>query len=103
MTAMLRYFGSYSSYAEISAVLGVPVGTVRSRLNQVKVKLAEALLKTAGLEHGEARELTASQTRFFSAAFDATCKEVEVTGIGIVRIAGGEIVGRYGASGTLWA
>lgn len=67
---MLRYFGAYSSYREISAILGVPVGTVRSRLNQVKIKLAEALLKTAGLEHAEARRLTESQTRFFEAGYD---------------------------------
>ena len=33
VTAMLRYFGSYSSYEEISAILGVPVGTVKSRLS----------------------------------------------------------------------
>jgi RNA polymerase sigma factor (sigma-70 family) len=68
VTAMLRYFGKYSSYAEISAILGVPVGTVRSRLNQVKIKLADALLKTAGLAHDEARQLTESRTRYFRAA-----------------------------------
>lgn len=70
VTAMLRYFGSYASYEEISAILGVPVGTVRSRLNQVKVKLAEALLETAGLAHDGARRLTESETRFFEAAWD---------------------------------
>ena len=70
VTAMLRYFGSYTSYQEISAILGVPVGTVRSRLSRVKAKLAEALLKTAGLEHDEARRITQSQTRFFVEAFD---------------------------------
>jgi RNA polymerase sigma factor (sigma-70 family) len=70
VTAMLRYFGSYSTYEEISATLGVPVGTVRSRLHQVKIKLAEALLKTAGLEHSEARRLMESQTRFFATGFD---------------------------------
>ena len=70
VTAMLRYFGSYASYEEISAVLGVPVGTVKSRLNQVKIKLAEALLKTAGLEHDEARVVTESQARFFTTVFD---------------------------------
>jgi RNA polymerase sigma-70 factor (ECF subfamily) len=70
VTAMLRYFGSYASYEEISAILGVPVGTVKSRLNQVKVKLADALLKTAGLAHDEAQELMKSQRRFFAAAFD---------------------------------
>ena len=70
VTAMLRYFGNYTSYAEIAAILGIPVGTVRSRLNQVKVKLAEALLKTAMLEHDEARQTTESQTSFFTAAWD---------------------------------
>jgi len=69
-TAMLRYFGSYSSYEEISAVLGVPVGTVKSRLNQAKSRLADSLLETAGLAHGEARQLAESRARFFDAAYD---------------------------------
>ncbi len=68
VTAMLRYFGSYPSYEEIAAILGIPVGTVRSRLRQVKLKLADALLKTAGLEHSEARQLTEFAARYFSAA-----------------------------------
>jgi RNA polymerase sigma factor (sigma-70 family) len=67
VTAMLRYFGYFSSYEEISAILGVPVGTVCSRLSQVKVKLADALLKTAGLEHDEARKLAESQRSFTAA------------------------------------
>lgn len=70
VTAMLRYFGSYPSYQEISAILDVPVGTVSSRLAQVKMKLAEALLKTAGLAHDDVRLLRESQTRFFAEAFD---------------------------------
>ncbi len=70
VTAMLRYFGSYSSYEELSAILGVPLGTVRSRLNRVKAKLADALLKTAGLEHDEARDLTEARARFFAEALD---------------------------------
>jgi RNA polymerase sigma factor (sigma-70 family) len=70
VTAMLRYFGTHASYEEISAILGVPVGTVRSRLNQVKVKLAEALLSTAGLAHDEARLLTESQERYWKVAFE---------------------------------
>ncbi|MBA4115241.1 MAG: sigma-70 family RNA polymerase sigma factor [Rubrobacter sp.] len=69
VTAMLRYFGSYTSYAEISAILGVPVGTVRSRLAQVKTKLADALLETVGLAHEEAGRITASSNRFFSELF----------------------------------
>jgi RNA polymerase sigma factor (sigma-70 family) len=69
VTAMLRYFGGHSSYEEISAILGVPMGTVKSRLNTAKVKLAEALLQTAGLEHDEIRRLAEARTSFFEAAY----------------------------------
>ena len=92
VTAMLRYFGSYNSYEEIAAILGVPVGTVRSRLSQVKRKLAEALLQTAGLAHGEATKRTESSARFFAEFYglhnqgevstdglDAFSEDVEVT------------------------
>lgn len=70
ITAMLRYFGAYASYEEISAILGLPLGTVCSRLSQAKTKLAEALLETAGLAHGEARRLTDSRTRHFTGALE---------------------------------
>ena len=70
VTAMLRYFGSYSSYEEISAILGVPVGTVSSRLTQVKAKLADALLETAASEHDEARLISESRARYFSAVWE---------------------------------
>lgn len=70
VTAMLRYFSSCSSYDQISLALGVPMGTICSRLNQVKVKLGEALLQTAGLEHDEARQLTKTRTDHFSIALD---------------------------------
>src|SRR5829696_3526661 len=70
VTAMLRYFGSYPSYGQISAILGVPVGTVSSRLSQAKLKLADALLETAALEHDEARQLAESRARYFRAAWE---------------------------------
>ncbi len=69
VTAMLRYFGGHSSYEEISATLGVPMGTVKSRLNTAKLRLAEALLETASLEHDEARRLVEARTNFFEAAY----------------------------------
>lgn len=68
-TAMLRYFSGHSSYEEISAVLGVPLGTVKSRLNAAKLRLAEALLETADLEHDETRRLTEARANFFEAAY----------------------------------
>lgn len=70
VTAMLRYFGSYPSYEELSTILSVPLGTVRSRLSRVKAKLADALLKTAGLEHDEARDLVEARSRFFAEALE---------------------------------
>jgi RNA polymerase sigma factor (sigma-70 family) len=41
-TLLLRYFSSKQSYNEIAEILSVPVGTVRSRLNEAKAKLAAA-------------------------------------------------------------
>jgi RNA polymerase sigma factor (sigma-70 family) len=55
VTAMLRYFGSYDSYDEVSTILGIPIGTVRSRLSEAKLKLADALLASAGLIHDDSR------------------------------------------------
>jgi RNA polymerase sigma factor (sigma-70 family) len=70
LTATLRYFSSHpSSYEEISAILGVPMGTVKSRLNTAKLKLGEALLQTAGLEHDETRRLMVARASFFEAAY----------------------------------
>ncbi|HEX5149956.1 MAG TPA: RNA polymerase sigma factor [Parafilimonas sp.] len=40
-TLLLRYFSDFTSYEEIANILAIPVGTVRSRLNQAKLKLAQ--------------------------------------------------------------
>lgn len=37
---LMRYFSNYQSYEEMAQLLCIPVGTVRSRLNQAKQKIA---------------------------------------------------------------
>ncbi|HXG60152.1 MAG TPA: RNA polymerase sigma factor [Planctomycetota bacterium] len=51
-TALLRHFGTFDSYEEIARILGVPVGTVRSRLAEVRRRLSEALASEAAARHG---------------------------------------------------
>jgi RNA polymerase sigma-70 factor (ECF subfamily) len=69
VSAILRYFGSYDSYEEVAAILGIPVGTVRSRLSEVKAKLGESLLASAGLIDDEARVRATSRERLWADAF----------------------------------
>jgi RNA polymerase sigma-70 factor (ECF subfamily) len=70
VSAMLRYFGSYDSYEELAAILGIPIGTVRSRLSEAKAKLADALLAGAGLVTDETHVRTRARQRFWSDAFE---------------------------------
>jgi RNA polymerase sigma factor (sigma-70 family) len=70
LTAMLRHFSRASSYEEMAAICGVPIGTVRSRLSQARSKLGEALLETAARAHSDAGVLTAARRRHFDAVFD---------------------------------
>lgn len=43
---LLRYFSAWQSYEKIAKILCIPVGTVRSRLNQAKQKMQEHWLKS---------------------------------------------------------
>ena len=54
VVAMLRYFSDVSSYEQIAVVCELPIGTVRSRLSQVRVKLTEGLSATAEHVHENA-------------------------------------------------
>ena len=57
MPLVLRHFATgVTSYERIAEVCGVPVGTVRSRLSQGRLKLAAALAATADAPHGDAEQ-----------------------------------------------
>jgi len=99
LTVILRYFTRCHSYQAIAALTAVPVGTVRSRLNRARSRLADALLRTAsgiGLDQArlEARRL-AEWERFYADLHEAPVPrtyrdlfstEVEVTdAIGLWR------------------
>lgn len=47
LVTILRYFSSFRTYQQIATVCGVPVGTVRSRLNEARRRLADQLLSEA--------------------------------------------------------
>jgi len=44
---MLRYFSNWTSYDQIATILCIPAGTVRSRLNQAKQKMAEQWMQSS--------------------------------------------------------
>jgi RNA polymerase sigma-70 factor (ECF subfamily) len=67
VTVMLRYFGRHASYQEVAATLGVPVGTIRSRLSQARGRLARSLLATAGTAHLDHTALLARRRREWEA------------------------------------
>ncbi|MEU9343636.1 sigma-70 family RNA polymerase sigma factor [Streptomyces sp. NPDC048278] len=58
LVLMLRHFSGITSYREIAHACEIPVGTVRSRLNQARAKLAKVLLTTATHVHDDAARLT---------------------------------------------
>ncbi|MEV4123271.1 sigma-70 family RNA polymerase sigma factor [Micromonospora sp. NPDC049645] len=53
LVTLLRYFSDASSYEQIAAVCGVPVGTVRSRLSHARRALAAGLRTAASTAHAD--------------------------------------------------
>jgi len=58
LVLMLRHFSGITTYQEMADACDVPVGTVRSRLNQARTKLAGVLTSTAAQAHGDAAAVT---------------------------------------------
>lgn len=66
LAAMLRYYGRNNSYEEIAAILSIPVGTVRSRLADARMKLADTLKKELPFaKTSKAREMESFYTDHF--------------------------------------
>jgi RNA polymerase sigma factor (sigma-70 family) len=65
---LLRYFGSYGSYGELAAILGVPIGTVRSRLAEARRRLGELLLAGAAEPDPAERARVEERERSFAGA-----------------------------------
>jgi RNA polymerase sigma-70 factor (ECF subfamily) len=98
-TAMLRWFGSHPSYAEIARILDVPVGTVRSRLSEAKRQLAEALLASASLAHDGARRARERGVALYGGAIDGYVQweafvDTFSDDVVVVRGRAGEVRGR---------
>jgi len=107
-TAMLRWFGGHASYAEISAILGVPVGTVRSRLNEAKHRLAKALVASAGLAYDGARRARERGVALHGGAIDDSVHwEAFVRtfsdDVVVVRARGDEVRGRRAVTAVVTA
>jgi RNA polymerase sigma-70 factor (ECF subfamily) len=60
---LLRYFTAITAYEQIAELCDVPVGTVRSRLNQARAKLNHELRATAATAHPDAAILAARRHR----------------------------------------
>jgi RNA polymerase sigma-70 factor, ECF subfamily len=63
LTVMLRHFTRCTSYDTIARVTSVPVGTVRSRLNRARGRLAGVLMTTASGTPMSHADLQAAQRR----------------------------------------
>ncbi|MDG4810517.1 sigma-70 family RNA polymerase sigma factor [Micromonospora sp. WMMD1120] len=63
LVTMLRHFSDASSYHEIAALCGVPVGTVRSRLSHARRALADGLRAATSAAHTDVAASRASRWR----------------------------------------
>jgi RNA polymerase sigma factor (sigma-70 family) len=70
--ALLRYYGAHNSYDEIAARCGIPVGTVRSRLNEARRQLAHVLPLVRHHRHPHAESFMVRGT-------DGNLRKVRVT------------------------
>lgn len=63
VVTLLRYFTGITTYDRIAAFCGIPVGTVRSRLNKARTVLARQLHEAAAQAHSDVAANTAARRR----------------------------------------
>ena len=84
VAVILRYFARHATYQEISTLLGVPIGTVRSRLSQARHRLGEELLRTAERSHTDHQALVDERAGWWRAAVE----ELHQRGVGELYASG---------------
>lgn len=62
---VLRYFSTVNSYADVAQVLGIPIGTVRSRLSGARAELLRSLELLEAGTHADHGCLERSRVEFF--------------------------------------
>jgi RNA polymerase sigma factor (sigma-70 family) len=75
---VLRYFSTASSYADIAAALGVPVGTVRSRLSDARRALALTFDEHARRADGSHARLVQERASLFASITQQYNRGVEL-------------------------
>ncbi|MGW3787373.1 RNA polymerase sigma factor [Micromonospora chokoriensis] len=63
LVTLLRYFSDASSYEQIAAVCGIPIGTVRSRLSHARRALSDGLRTAASAAHADVTAASESRWR----------------------------------------
>ncbi len=64
-TVLLRYFSTRSEYTDIATILDIPIGTVRSRLNEAKKQLRKLWDVGSGIDLPEQLRLEAEEWNEF--------------------------------------
>jgi RNA polymerase sigma-70 factor (ECF subfamily) len=74
VVVLLRHFGAQRSYRDIARICGVPVGTVRSRLNEARRRIAGSLAAEAKAAHDDVGALARRRRHAFDAMLRASLR-----------------------------
>jgi len=74
VVVLLRHFGAQHSYRDIARICGVPVGTVRSRLNEARRRIAGSLAAEAEAAHDDVGALARRRRHALDAMLRASLR-----------------------------